>query len=46
MTKTDVLAEVQRLDEAVEAMDFPIVLCHNDLNGGNIIFDRTKGEPT
>lgn len=43
----DIRKELQWLKTTVEACDYPVVFCHNDLQEGNILFkEQTSGYTT
>lgn len=43
MTSGAVKAEVERLDKAIDLMEFPVILCHNDLKTTNILYNDVTG---
>ena len=42
LSQIDFRKEVQWLRKVIEAEDFPVVFCHNDLQEGNILFRETN----
>lgn len=46
ISKIDFRKELQWLKTTVEALDYPVVFCHNDLQEGNILFKEQSGSYT